>query len=54
MFGIVEEKNSNSEPAKEDSATDSDKISLEENFGSLYVSNETFFKLIKRPIDGEQ
>lgn len=42
----MEEKNSNSEPAKEDSATDSEKILVDEDLGSLYVSDEIFFKLI--------
>ena len=50
----MEEKNSNSEPEKEDLATDSDKILADEDFGSLYVSDETFLKLIKRLTDNEQ
>ena len=50
----MEEKNSNSEPEKEDSTTDSDKILDDEDLGSLYVNNETFFKLIKRLTDNEQ
>lgn len=50
----MEEKNSNEEPTKEDSANDSDKILADEDLGSLYVSNETFFKLIKRLKDNEQ
>ena len=53
-FKLCEEKNSNAEPAKRDSATDSDKISVDEDLGSLYVSNDTFFKLIKRLTDSEQ
>lgn len=50
----MEDKNSNEESAKEDLATDSDKILADEDLGSLYVSNETFFKLIKRLTDNEQ
>ena len=50
----MEDKNANLEPAKEDSSTDSDKIFADEDLGSLYASNETFFKLIKRLTDNEQ
>lgn len=46
-FKSNEEKNSNAEAEKKDSATDSVKIFADEDFGSLYVSNETFFKLLK-------
>ena len=47
-FKPDEEKNSNSEAEKDDSATDSVKIFADEDLGSLYADNETFFKLIKR------
>ena len=36
------------EPAEEDSETDSDEILADEDLGSICVSNEIFFKLIKR------
>ncbi|MBR6712468.1 MAG: hypothetical protein IKI76_05665 [Selenomonadaceae bacterium] len=42
-FKADEEKNSNAEAEKKDSATDSDKIFADEDFGSLYADNETFF-----------
>jgi len=50
----VEEKNLNLETEKDDFPTDSDKILSDEDFGSLYVSNETFFKIIKCITDNEQ
>ena len=42
-FKSYEEKNSNSEAEKDDLSTDSDKIFADEDFGSLYADNETFF-----------
>ncbi|MBR3746678.1 MAG: hypothetical protein IKP64_12690 [Selenomonadaceae bacterium] len=33
-------------PEKEDSAPKDDKISADEDFGSIYVSDETFLKLM--------
>ena len=42
-FKSDEEKNSNAEAEKKDSATDSVKIFADEDFGSLYADNETFF-----------
>ena len=47
-FKSNEEKNSNAEAEKKYSATDSVKIFADEDLGSLYADNETFFKLIKR------
>lgn len=46
-FKSNEEKNSNAEAEKKDSATDSVKIFADEDLGSLYANNETFFKLLK-------
>ena len=43
-FKPCKAKNLNAESAKEDSTTDSDEI-FADDLGSLYVSNETFFKL---------
>ena len=42
-FKSNEEKNSNAEAEKKDSATESDKIFDYEDLGSLYADNETFF-----------
>ena len=52
-FKPDEEKNSNSEAEKDDSATDSVKIFADEDLGSLYVSNETFFKLLKSKLPAD-
>ena len=46
-FKPDEEKNSNAEAEKKYSATDSVKIFADEDLGSLYANNETFFKLLK-------
>lgn len=43
-FSRCEDKNSNSGAEKEDS----DKIYPEDDFGSIYVSDEMFLKLINR------
>ena len=48
-FSRCEDKNSNSEAEKEDS----DKIYPEDDFGSIYVSDEMFLKLINRRIKKE-
>lgn len=45
-FNRCEDKNSNSDTEK----VDSDEIFPEDDFGSLYVSDETFLKLINRRI----
>ncbi len=47
VFNRYERENSTKSNDNEDSATTDDKILADDDFGSIYVSDETFLKLME-------